>query len=211
MLHGAHVKEMAKTFTVVFMKARKSLVVRWREKSVNWKKYDSMVEMYVLKLILKFIMKISVSVTRINGGKIVPHCVRFLHIYFWSGRKRVYLYGKSHVMWNNQSKKVHFLFNKGTYFLCKYLILNTSSQKKYQRMSHVLNFLLILPKIAASLLDLPPKIIITSLSTSVTVTFILSTKYSLFTGLLKMEFFLGILTLTGLSLEQFFNDSNSPH
>ena len=78
-------------------------------------------------------------------------------------------------------------------------------------MSHVLNFLLIFPKIAASLLDLQPEIIIISLPTSVTGTFILSTKYSFFTGLLKMEFFLGILTLTGLSLEQFFNDSNSPH
>ena len=33
----AHI-EMAKTFTVVLMKARKSLVVQWREKRVNWTK-----------------------------------------------------------------------------------------------------------------------------------------------------------------------------
>ena len=113
MLHGAHVKEMAKTFTVVFMKARKSLVVRWREKSVNWKKYHSMVEMYVLKLILKFIMKISVSVTRINGGKIVPHCVRFLHIHFWSGRKIykgcIYMAKATWCEITNQKKSIFYL------------------------------------------------------------------------------------------------------
>ena len=33
----AHI-EMAKTFTVVLMKARKSLVVQWREKRVSWTK-----------------------------------------------------------------------------------------------------------------------------------------------------------------------------
>lgn len=38
MLHGAHMKEMARSSTVVFMKVRKSLFVRWREKTGNWKK-----------------------------------------------------------------------------------------------------------------------------------------------------------------------------
>ena len=62
-------------------------------------------------------------------------------------------------------------------------------------MSHALHFRLISPKIAASLLDLPSVMFITSLSTSVTVSFILSTKYSLFTGLFKMYFVLGTLAL----------------
>ena len=35
MLHGAHLKEMAKTSTVVYMKSRKSLVVKQREKRVS--------------------------------------------------------------------------------------------------------------------------------------------------------------------------------
>ena len=38
MLNGTHVKEMAKIFIVVFMKARKYLVARWKEKNVTWKK-----------------------------------------------------------------------------------------------------------------------------------------------------------------------------
>ena len=62
-------------------------------------------------------------------------------------------------------------------------------------MSHILNFRLISPKIAASLLDLPSVIFITSLLISVTVPFILSTKYNFFTGLFKMEFVLWTLNL----------------
>ena len=62
-------------------------------------------------------------------------------------------------------------------------------------MSHVLNFCLISPKIADSLLDLLSVMLITSLSTSVTVSLILSFKSNLFTALFKMELILRILTL----------------
>ena len=83
-------------------------------------------------------------------------------------------------------------------------------------MYDVLNFHQISPKISTSVLDLPSTMIIPSLSTSVTVPFILSTKYSLFLWVsLKWSSFLGFSlytsTLTILSLEQFFSNSNSPN
>ena len=42
---------MTKTSTVAFMKERNSLVVRFREKRVNWEKKQKMVKMYFLKLV----------------------------------------------------------------------------------------------------------------------------------------------------------------
>ena len=47
--HGVHVKEMAKTSAIVFMKARKSLVVRWRNVSIEKKKFR-IVEIYFFKV-----------------------------------------------------------------------------------------------------------------------------------------------------------------
>ena len=41
--------EMANTSTVVFVKARKSLVVQLRKKRVSWKKSHSSVEIYFFK------------------------------------------------------------------------------------------------------------------------------------------------------------------
>ena len=69
-----------------------------------------------------------VHITTINGGEIVRH---YKYIFDVNEKlQRVYLYRKSHVMLNNQSNNVHFLFNKGTCFSCKYLILNTPAQEK---------------------------------------------------------------------------------
>ena len=45
--------ERTKAFTIAFMKARNYLVVRHREKRVNWEKKQKMVEIYFLKLQLR--------------------------------------------------------------------------------------------------------------------------------------------------------------
>ena len=48
MLHGVHLKEMAKTSTIVFMKATKFMVF-WRRETCDLKKNCSMMGIYILK------------------------------------------------------------------------------------------------------------------------------------------------------------------
>ena len=54
MLHDAHVKEMAKTSTVAFMKARNSLVVRCREKRNNMDKTEDGENIFLKALANRF-------------------------------------------------------------------------------------------------------------------------------------------------------------
>ena len=53
-LNEAHVIEITKACTVVFMKSRNSLVVRFREKCDNWKKQKMLKNMFLKLLLIDF-------------------------------------------------------------------------------------------------------------------------------------------------------------